>query len=116
MIYDQEKGIGIQKQGLGFFCQITELSSLPQPAVKNNLRLLNKPLGFHRANRVTKNMPRTESVVTVFISCPSDDSAEREILDTVINELNKTWSRTLGIRFEPIMWETHSRPAFGNDP
>jgi len=61
-------------------------------------------------------MPRTESVVTVFISSPSDVSAEREVLDSVVNELNRTWSRTLGIRFEPIMWETHSRPAFGNDP
>ena len=61
-------------------------------------------------------MPRTESVVTVFISSPSDVSAEREILDSVVNELNRTWSRTLGIRLEPIMWETHSRPAFGNDP
>jgi len=61
-------------------------------------------------------MPRTESVVTVFISSPSDVSAEREILDSVVNELNRTWSRTLGIRLEPIMWETHSWPAFGNDP
>lgn len=61
-------------------------------------------------------MPRTESVVTMFISSPSDVSAEREILDSVVNELNKTWSRTLGIRFEPIMWESYSRPAFGNDP
>ncbi|HFB65558.1 MAG TPA: hypothetical protein ENJ60_08480 [Aeromonadales bacterium] len=61
-------------------------------------------------------MPRTESVVTVFISSPSDVSAEREILDSVVNELNRTWSRTLGIRLEPIMWEIHSRPAFGNDP
>lgn len=61
-------------------------------------------------------MPRTESVVTVFISSPSDVSAEREILESVVNELNRTWSRTLGIRLELIMWETLSRPAFGNDP
>ena len=61
-------------------------------------------------------MPRTESVITVLISSPSDVSDEREILEGVVNELNRTWSRTLGIRFEPIMWETHSRPGFGNDP
>jgi len=61
-------------------------------------------------------MPRTESVISMFISSPSDVSAEREILEGIVNELNKTWSRSLGIRFEPIMWETHSRPAFGNDP
>lgn len=61
-------------------------------------------------------MPRTESVISMFISSPSDVSAEREILEGVVNELNRTWSRSLGIRFEPIMWETHSRPAFGNDP
>lgn len=61
-------------------------------------------------------MPRTESVITIFISSPSDVSAEREVLEAIISELNRTWSSSLGVRLEPIMWETHSRPSFGTDP
>ena len=61
-------------------------------------------------------MPRTESIVSLLISSPSDVSPEREQLETVIAELNATWSRSLGVRLEPIRWETHSRPGFGADP
>ena len=61
-------------------------------------------------------MPKTELVVSVFISSPSDVGPEREVLENLIRELNGTWSRTLGLRLDPIRWETDARPAFGSDP
>jgi hypothetical protein len=38
------------------------------------------------------------------------------LLETLIGELNRTWSMTLGVVFELLRWETHVRPAFGSDP
>ncbi|MER0041103.1 hypothetical protein [Pseudomonas sp. MGal98] len=58
-------------------------------------------------------MPRNETILNVFIASPSDVSDERKILDSVINELNKTWSKSLKLRLEPIKWETDAYPNFG---
>lgn len=61
-------------------------------------------------------MPRSETIVSVFLSSPSDVASERSICEEVISELNSLWSRELGIRFELIRWEKDSRPGFGTDP
>lgn len=58
-------------------------------------------------------MPRNETVLNVFIASPSDVSDERKVLDSVILELNKTWSKSLKLRLEPIKWETDTYPNFG---
>jgi hypothetical protein len=60
-------------------------------------------------------MPRQETVLQVFLASPGDVSAERRAVKEVIDELNQTWSNTLGLRLELITWETHTRPAFGED-
>lgn len=60
-------------------------------------------------------MPRTETILRVFVASPSDLAEERETLESVIRELNNTWSNTLGIRLELVSWETHTYPAFGDD-
>jgi len=60
-------------------------------------------------------MPRSETVLQVLVASPSDVSEEREILETVITELNRTWSKTLGVRLELIRWETTTHPAIGSD-
>lgn len=60
-------------------------------------------------------MPRTSTIVQVFVASPSDVQPEREALETLISELNGTWSFTTGLMFELVRWETHVTPAMGND-
>lgn len=61
-------------------------------------------------------MPRETVVLQVFVASPSDVSEERSLLEIVIAELNRTWSRSLSITFELIKWETNVRPSFSTDP
>lgn len=61
-------------------------------------------------------MPRHSMVLQVFIASPSDVSEERAILDTVVAELNQTWSRNLNLTFEILKWENSTRPGFDKDP
>ncbi len=61
-------------------------------------------------------MPRTSVVLQVFVASPSDVAEERSILDSVVAELNRTWSGNLGVTFELLKWETHVHPSFNVDP
>lgn len=61
-------------------------------------------------------MPRNESVIQVFVASPSDVKAEREALESVIQELNKIWSKKLRLRLDLNKWETDVYPGFGQDP
>jgi len=61
-------------------------------------------------------MPRQEKVITIFVASPNDVVDERTKLEEVINELNITWSRNLGLRFDLVRWETHAFPGIGDDP
>lgn len=61
-------------------------------------------------------MPRSETILQVFVASPCDVRDEREILESVIIELNRTWSKTLGIRLDLIRWETATHPAIDSDP
>jgi hypothetical protein len=61
-------------------------------------------------------MPRHSLVLQVFVASPSDVSEERLILNAVVAELNRTWAGSLGLTFEILKWETHSRPGFDVDP
>ncbi len=58
-------------------------------------------------------MARNESIISVFVASPSDVSDERKALDSVISELNQTWSKSLNLRLELIKWETDVFPGFG---
>jgi len=58
---------------------------------------------------------RQEHVLTVFVSSPEDVGDERTRLEEVIGELNVTWSRDLGVRFDLVRWETHAYPGIGQD-
>ena len=60
-------------------------------------------------------MPTTEKLLRVFVSSPGDVAIEREVLVAAITELNNTWAAHLGLRLEPVLWETHCRPAAGAD-
>src|ERR1700754_3173629 len=60
-------------------------------------------------------MPRREIVLQVFVAAPSDVDPEREALSSVVHELNATWSRNTGIRFELLDWKNGVTPGIGSD-
>ncbi|GIU24278.1 hypothetical protein L2719_06465 [Shewanella schlegeliana] len=61
-------------------------------------------------------MARSETVISVFVASPGDVADERSALETIISELNRTWSKTLNLRLELIRWETDIHPSFGAYP
>ena len=61
-------------------------------------------------------MPRQNTVIEVFVSSPSDVQKERELLETVIDELNDSLSKVFNVSFDLLMWEKDVRPSFGTDP
>ncbi|MEQ1400174.1 hypothetical protein ABLU05_02090 [Acinetobacter baumannii] len=58
-------------------------------------------------------MPQQQVILNVFLASPSDVSYEREVIQNIINELNKTWSKNLNLRLELLRWETDVVPSFG---
>lgn len=60
-------------------------------------------------------MPRSETILTVFVASPGDVLEERAALEEVMRELNSTWSKTLGLRLELVRWETNAYLGFGDD-
>jgi len=60
-------------------------------------------------------MARTLKVLSVFVASPGDVTDERVRLEEVIQELNTTWSRQLGVQLDLFRWETHAFPGFGDD-
>lgn len=61
-------------------------------------------------------MSRNATIVQVFVASPSDVQTERALLESLIAELNRTWSSNLGVMFELLKWETNVHPSFGADP
>lgn len=61
-------------------------------------------------------MPRHSTVLQVFVASPADVAEERAVLETVVAELNQTWSRSLSLTFEVVRWETNAHPGFDKDP
>ena len=61
-------------------------------------------------------MPKQQYILNVFLASPSDVNPEREIIQNIINEVNKTWSNNLNIRLELLRWETDITPGFSNYP
>src|SRR6185503_17165509 len=54
--------------------------------------------------------------VRVFVASPSDVSAERNALSSIVQEINQTVAAIApekGIRLELVRWETHASPAAG---
>jgi len=61
-------------------------------------------------------MARSETIISVFVASPGDVSDERFALESIISELNRTWSRSLNLRLELVKWETDIHPGFGKYP
>ena len=60
-------------------------------------------------------MARQETVLSVFVASPNDVEEERNSLEDVIRDLNRDWSRDLGVRLDLLRWETHAYPDIGDD-
>lgn len=73
-------------------------------------------MGRSNSNNVGNPMPRQTVVVQIFVASPADVASERAILEAVITQLNQVWSRSLGITFELVKWETDVHPSFSSDP
>lgn len=61
-------------------------------------------------------MARQTVVLQVFVASPSDVSEERDLMESVVAQLNQVWSSSLGITYELMKWETNVRPTFSTDP
>lgn len=61
-------------------------------------------------------MPLQAQILQVFVASPTDVQPERDALEEVVRELNKTIGGPLAIRLELIRWETDSYPSLGSDP
>lgn len=60
-------------------------------------------------------MAKTHTILEVFIASPGDVAPERSVLEDVVSEFNLTWGDKHKVRLDLVKWETHSRPAFGED-
>lgn len=60
-------------------------------------------------------MAKKHTILEVFIASPGDVVAERQVLEEVVSEFNLTWGDKHQVRLELLKWETHSRPAIGED-
>lgn len=61
-------------------------------------------------------MPQTGFIFRALIASPSDCVQERKIIPEVIRAWNAVHSIDRSAIVEPVLWETHSRPAFGDRP
>jgi hypothetical protein len=61
-------------------------------------------------------MPEPILTVRAFVASPGDLAEERAVLADVIDELNRTWSRTIRLRIDLIGWETDTFPNVGSYP
>jgi hypothetical protein len=61
-------------------------------------------------------MPYSATVFRVLIASPSDVPREREAIAQTLNDWNSLNSKETGKVLMPVMWETHSAPAMGDDP
>ena len=61
-------------------------------------------------------MPQQGIIFRALIASPSDCVQERKIIPEVIRAWNAVHSLDRSAIVEPVLWETHSRPAFGDQP
>ena len=49
------------------------------------------------------------------MASPGDVKEERERLERIVTELNRSWADSLEIEIELVRWETHAFPGFSTD-
>ena len=63
----------------------------------------------------SKKMPQTQTIFQVFVASPSDVAEERKILESVIDDINRTASDAHTMHLKLLKSETHSYPGFGEE-
>ena len=53
-------------------------------------------------------MPKTHTILEVFIAPPGDVAPERSVLEGIVSEFNLTWGDKHKVRLEIVKWETHA--------
>jgi hypothetical protein len=61
-------------------------------------------------------MPKETTVLQIFVGSPTDVNDERELLDKVVAELNRTLSNNIGVTLELLKSETHVHPSSSTYP
>ena len=61
-------------------------------------------------------MPQQSILYRVLVASPSDCVQERKLIPEVIAAWNAAFSLSTSVILEPVLWETHARPAFGDRP
>ena len=61
-------------------------------------------------------MPRTETVLSIFLAAPGDVSEECERLYRIVNDLNSSMARRTGVRLELMRWNRDTSPTIANSP
>lgn len=59
---------------------------------------------------------RTRAIVQIFLASPGDVAPEKEVVSSIVEELNLIWSRDSGLVLELVNWETHAWPGADVDP
>ena len=60
-------------------------------------------------------MSKETTVFRIFLASPSDVAEERQLLDKVVSEQNRSWSDSLGVTIELLKWETDVHPSVSTD-
>ena len=60
-------------------------------------------------------MPRHLTGLRIFVASPGDVSEERDSLQGIVNELNRTLGDRTNTTLGLVRWETHAWPGFGLD-
>ena len=61
-------------------------------------------------------MPKVGTIFRALVASPSDCVHERKIIPEVLAAWNAVHSLSSAAIIEPVLWETHARPEFGNRP
>lgn len=61
-------------------------------------------------------MPQSGLIFRALVASPSDCMDERSLIPEVISGWNAVHSLSSAAVIEPVLWETHSRPAMGSRP
>jgi hypothetical protein len=60
-------------------------------------------------------MAQQALIIQIFVASPSDVQDEREQLEEIVSEANRSWAKSAGLRLELLKWENIIHPGFGQD-
>jgi hypothetical protein len=69
-----------------------------------------------RRSARTLRMPQQVTLLNVFVSCPQELAAERNIVSSVVQELNPRLLDSYNVELRVISWGTYVVPGVGSDP